>query len=151
METPPNPIYTKEMVDLLMRIKKHLSSQQELAIRLSDPHLFDKLVALHPNDDPLLQGMLQYLMVLAGPEWTQIYNNGGAQSGFRPNNTQDSFGKSLMKKSVSLYRELAAAGHEHQTGQGEHPQADTQSATGASEDKPRKPVRYYRGQPVPED
>lgn len=155
MDTPPNPIYSKEMVDLLMRIKKHLISHQEIAIRLSDPRLFDKLVELHPEDDPLLQGMLQYLMVLAGPEWSQIYSNGGVQGGSRTQNVaHDSFGKSLLKKSASLYRGLAA-GHEHDAGHSERPQGyppetDT-SAAGASEEKPRKPVRYYRGQPVQDD
>jgi|GEM_PF-1527731 len=154
MDTPPNPIYSKEMVDLLMRIKKHLLTHQELAIRLSDPHLFDKLVELHPHDDPLLQGMLQYLMVLAGPEWSQIYSSGGVQGVSRPHNTSlDSLGKSLLKKSASLYRGLAA-GHEHEETPSvtpHEPQADTPQAASDSEDKPRKPVRYYRGQPVPED
>src|SRR5690606_13540668 len=69
MDTLPNPHYSKEMVDLLIRIKKHLLANQDIAIRLSDPDLFDKLVKLHPKDDPLLQGMIQYLMVLAGPQW----------------------------------------------------------------------------------
>lgn len=160
MDTLPNPHYSKEMVDLLMRIKKHLLAHQDMAIRLSDPALFDKLVKLHPRDDALLQGMLQYLMVLAGPEWSQLYANSDNQKGNHTHTgTGESLGKTLLKKSASLYRGLAA-GQGHDSGVRETPaqqaepapsSQDTAANPETGENKPRKPVRYYRGQPVPED
>ncbi len=154
METPPNPIYTKEMVDLLMRIKKHLLSHQQVAIRLSDPSLFDKLVKIHPKDDPLLHGMLQYLMALGGPEWSQIYSQmeqggGGPQGG--PSADKGAMG--LLKRGASLYRGMIHShGQESETASPTEtaPDAGTEPANQPASGE-RKPVRYYRGQPVYDD
>lgn len=137
METPPNPIYTKEMVDLLMRVKKHLLSHQQVSIRLSDPLLFDKLVRMHVKDDALLQGMLQYLMALAGPEWSQLYASGDAGRA----------GRSAEQGARGFFRRGAA----FLSGHGEYappPAPDSGPALPTSE---RKPVRYYRGQPIYDD
>ena len=62
--------FNKEMVDLLSKVKKHLRDKHQMAISFADPDVLDKLVALRDLPDPLLQGMLRYLMAMAGPEWT---------------------------------------------------------------------------------
>lgn len=148
METPPNPIYSKEMVDLLMRIKKHLLSHQGIAIRLSDPKLFDRLVQIHPKDDPLLHGMLQYLMALAGPEWSQIYGAGLSQGRpAPPQGASETLGKSLLQKGASLYRGLTA----HPELEEKAPSAPPPPGPQGEEPKTAKPVRYYRGQPIQDD
>jgi hypothetical protein len=154
METPPNPIYTKEMVDLLIRVKKHLLNHQQVAIRLSDPSLFDKLVKIHPKDDPLLLGMIQYLMALGGPEWTQIYNSQGAAGDAPGQSTAsaDHGARGLLKRGASLYRGMIN-GHHHDgpasADVGERPAPPPPAEPEATEQ--RKPVRYYRGQPVYDD
>lgn len=154
METPPNPIYTKEMVDLLIRVKKHLLNHQQVAIRLSDPTLFDKLVMIHPKDDPLLLGMIQYLMALGGPEWTQIYASQGAAGAASSSGagSAEHGARGLLKRGASLYRGMVNGYHQ------DEPPADatvasyaTQPAAEPETGEERKPVRYYRGQPVYDD
>ncbi len=99
--------YSKEMVDLLMRMKKHLRSKYGITIALADSNLLDKLVELRHLDDPLLQGMLGYLMALAGPEWSQRIQE--------PKNPGT-----------------------------DEPESPSQAPPEAE----RKPVRFYRGQPI---
>ncbi|HEY8386316.1 MAG TPA: hypothetical protein VIK82_08875 [Porticoccaceae bacterium] len=144
MEPLPNPIYTKEMVDLLMRVKKHLHSHQQVSIRLSDPALFDKLVKMHSRDDPLLESMLQYLMALAGPDWSQRYAStragGGGQGA-----VQDSKpgGKGLFRLRETFFAERSEVRSQ--------PPPPPDPVVTVAEAGERKPVRYYRGQPVYDD
>ncbi len=104
--------YSKEMVDLLMRMKKHLRSKYGITIALADSNLLDKLVELRHMDDPLLQGMLGYLMALAGPEWSE---------------------------------RLKAPREEDQESASTFSEEEETSAPPAEE---KKPIRYYRGQPI---
>jgi len=57
---------SKEMIDLAMKIKKHVRTKYDITVTLADPELLDKLIRLKNIDDPVLQGMLSYLMALAG-------------------------------------------------------------------------------------
>ena len=52
---------SKDMVDLVTKIKKHVREKYGISLALADPELLDKLVKLKNIDDPMLQGMLSYL------------------------------------------------------------------------------------------
>jgi hypothetical protein len=134
---------SKEMVDLVMKVKRHLRDNYEITIALADPQLFDKLIALKNVDDTLLQGMLRYLMALAGPEWTAKYEGLAAA----PEAIPAANDSKSIKKFFSFYRgkPIPAAdgektGSEPATEEGDGDRAATKT-----------PVRYYRGQPIYDD
>jgi len=117
----------KEMVDLLTKVKKHLREKHQISISLADPDVLDKLVELRGLPDALLQGMLYYLMALAGPEWSAKINRPPA-TGTAPASAEEHREKKLFS-----FR-----------------QSNTETAAPAQEtaDTQKKPVRYYRGQPI---
>ena len=45
----------KDMVDLAMKIKKHLRDRHGISIALADPDLLDKLMKLKTVDDPAME------------------------------------------------------------------------------------------------
>jgi len=71
MNAPKPPGLTQEILDMLIRIKKHLQSNHNIAVNLSDTELFQILASVPRQHDFLLNGMLTYLMALAGPEWAR--------------------------------------------------------------------------------
>lgn len=142
---------TKEMVDLIMKIKKHLKSEYQITIALADPELLGKLVKLKNMDDRVLQGMLTFLMALAGPEWSARFS----QQNEPPAPSEPSAEK---KRLFGFYRgkpsstsddihghKSEAAKHDETLYRGSHLGDET-----APQEEPVKPrpVRYYRGQPV---
>lgn len=153
---------SKEMVDLASKIKKHLRSNYQITIALADPELLDKLVELKSIDDPLLQGMLRYLMALAGPEWTAKLNKTDTDTGAQETPEADQPGG--LKKYFALYRGKPVSHAEQPKGDPEahkareaearyrgNPPAEKEEPGSEGEetaDKPKKPVRYYRGQPI---
>lgn len=148
-------ILNKEMVDLATKIKKHLRDKYDITVSLADPMLMDKLVELRNLDDTLLQGMLRYLMALAGDEWVKQYSGASPEA---PPPVNDSKG---LKRLFEVYRGKALRDPaEEELGdpesrkkkaadamyRGNHPGEDSEA-----EEKPpekKKPVRYYRGQPI---
>lgn len=138
--------FSKEMVDLLTKIKKHLREKSQISISLADPQVLDKLVELRTINDPLLQGMIRYLMALAGQDWPAKYEG----TWIPPEAPSHGAGEAGIKKLFNRY-----LNHPVQVEQDK--QADTSTPEGSSwaSDAPqppeRKPVRYYRGQPVYDD
>jgi len=121
----------KEIVDLLSKVKKHLRDKHQVAISLADPEVLNKLVALRELPDPLFQGMLHYLMALIGPEWSAKISSSPSTETVQSNSVS-----TTAKKFFSSYRgATVAATH------------DSQQNPPAGEAK-KKPVRYYRGQPI---
>ena len=117
---------SKEMVDLLMRIKRHAKAHHGVSISMSDDELMGKMLAMATIKDDLLQGMLHYFMVLAGGNWADRYARAaGAKSG----SVQD-FARKVKDSILKDVGGVAAA----QT-------AGPAEASGTK-------VRYYRGQPV---
>jgi hypothetical protein len=112
----------KEMVDLLMKIKRHLKSAHNISISMSDRNLMVGLLELANLEDDLFQGMLQYLMVLAGGDWNQRYTN---MSGSRKRASRPSIANKVKESILS---------HDVKAKVAPVPQ-------GAK-------VRYYRGQPI---
>ena len=140
----------KEMVDLAIRIKKHLRDHYQISIALADPDLLDKLMKLRNADDPVLQGMLSYLMALAGPGWNARFKAAESSPAIEAG--------AERKRLFGLYRGKSIAGREDGTPRktAEEKQAETRyrGHQPAAEEEPkeprqdRKPVRYYRGQPI---
>lgn len=117
---------SKEMVDLLMRIKRHAKTHQGVTINMSDRDVMNTLMELAPVKDDLLQGMVQYFMVLAGGDWKKRYDRAsGLSSRTDAIAAFASKVKDSLLKDVNLSSDIVA------------PVAES-SAT----------VRYYRGQPV---
>ena len=116
----------KEMVDLLMRIKKHLKSRHGISLNLSDPHLMTGLLELATVSDQVLQGMIRYLMALAGDNWNRRYL--AAAKRVQPRSVEKSLAETLRDRVL------------------EGTAADPAIAAPASPQGAR--VRYYRGQPV---
>lgn len=113
-------VCSKEMVELLMKIKKHLKTNHGRSISMSDNDVMNKLLDLVSLQDSLLLSMVQYFMVLAGPEWSKAYDRrAGAASGK----------ESSLKSFAGKVKEALAA------------EAAVDPEKGA-------PVRYYRGQPI---
>lgn len=141
MDAPPTPRYSKEMVDLLIRIKKHLAAQGRTTIKLSDPGLLETLAAIDQDDDPLLNGMLTYLMALAGPEWNRYYEQ--SKAGDIPRGDRGPLLDKLTNRRTpaASYRGSALAKKDAKISPGQSP---------GSPDSPKK-TRYYRGQPVSDD
>jgi hypothetical protein len=162
-------ILNKEMVDLATKIKRHLRDRYQINITLADPMLIDKLTELRSVNDPLLQGMLKYLMAMAGEEWVRKYNGEG---GHPPPESRDSRG---LKRLFEVYRGKALRDPaEEELGdpesrksksrstlyRGKPPGDDTPPVTGQhqpdkatvdDQPKARKIIRYYRGAPVYEE
>lgn len=135
---------TKEMVDLIAKIKKHLRDKYQISIALADPLLMDKLVELRTIEDPLLQGMLRYLMALAGGDWSAKFDG---------RTEQPEEEKSPIEPAMSQAKKLFGRYRGHS---GDMPvkAPGTSEASGeavAADSAPKKPVRYYRGQPISED
>jgi len=134
--------FTKEMVDLLTKIKKDLREKYDISIAFADPLLLDKLAELRNLKDPLLQSMIRYLMALAGGGWTAKYEGTVVEEPPQPTRIEPTL--KGAKKLFGLYR-----GHS-----GEISKINTDSdnevpaamETAAPEKK--KPTRYYRGQPI---
>lgn len=122
MEAPENPSYNKEIVDLLLKIKRHLKTQGGTEVKVSDPRLLEKLAVVEMDGDTLLKSMVNYLMALAGDDWTRYLDFCQHQG-------------SPGKKSSSSHLLRGAAREKNQ---------DNVSTTN---EKP-KTVRYYRGQPI---
>lgn len=126
--------FSKEMVDLLTKVKRHLRDKYQISISLADPQVLERLLEVRHINDPLLQGMIRYLMALAGGDWSRRHEGKG--SGAEPNPPLP--GVKQAKKMFGLYRgsTVDATGQSPADG-GQLPPADR-----------KKPVRYYRGQPV---
>jgi hypothetical protein len=131
MESPAVPKYSKEIVDLLMRIKKHLKVEHGTEVKLSDTRLLDKLAVFKAEDDQLLKGMLSYLMALAGPEWTRYYEKNQKKD-------KSSAVGDVVKKTMTFYRGAAV----------ETEEKSDNASTSSDTIEERKPIRYYRGQPI---
>ncbi|MCK9505486.1 MAG: hypothetical protein M0Q95_15055 [Porticoccaceae bacterium] len=117
----------KEMVDLLMRVKRHTKANHNITLNMSDRDLMVKLVDMAAIKDDLLQGMLQYFMVLAGGDWSARYGR-AANSKAKENSVMEFAQKvkdSLLKDSGTL-----------------------SSAVMAQPTPASAKVRYYRGQPI---
>ena len=119
----------KEMVDLLMRMKKHLKAHHQVSLNMSDPDVMTNLLKLATVKDDVLQGMMQYLMALAGGDWNRRYlvaankaKSGAAGKGF-----------------AERFRDKMLEGTS----------ADASVASAATPPPGQAAkVRYYRGQPV---
>ena len=120
----------KEMVDLLMRMKKHLKIHHQVALNLSDRNLLDGLLKLATVEDDILQGMMRYLMALAGGDWNDRYLAAAGKTA-APSLSKTLVGKLKAKKRPSKAEVQVDTVH-------------TVNAAMAAE----RPVRYYRGQPV---
>lgn len=125
---------TKEMVDLLMRIKKHLKVHHHYSLNLSDDNVMTGLLELASVKDDLLQGMIQYLMALAGREWSDRYLSAATGKGSSPS-TLRAFTSRLKERMLADTGMNKASLHEEAP-----PVGLAETATRA--------VRYYRGQPV---
>ncbi|MGD9662838.1 MAG: hypothetical protein AB7U63_16375 [Porticoccaceae bacterium] len=117
----------KEMVDLLMRVKRHAKAHHNITLNMSDRDLMVKLVDMAAIKDDLLQGMLQYFMVLAGGDWSARY---GRAAHTKPKESSvlefaQKVKDSLLKDTGGLSSAVMA-----------QPAADSVK------------VRYYRGQPI---
>ena len=125
----------KEMVDLLLKLKKHLKVHHQIALSMSDDNVMERLLALATVKDDVLQGMVQYLMALAGGDWHRRYM--AATQGEQP-------AASPVKSAGEKFRDRLLA--------------DTALGGGARSRQPAPPaddapeggriVRYYRGQPI---
>lgn len=113
-------VCSKEMVELLMKIKKHLKTNHGQSISMSDSNVMNKLLDLVSLQDAMLQSMIQYFMVLAGPEWSKAYDK-RLGSGMAK--------ESSIKNFAGKVKDALAS---------EPPANDDRGA----------PVRYYRGQPI---
>lgn len=121
----------KEMVDLLMRIKRHAKASYGISISMSDRDLMIKLLEMGSLKDDLLQGMLQYFMALAGGDWASRYAR-VAQLPSKAGSVQ----VFAQKVKDSLLKDVVAAAD------GAAP------AVPAGHSGEQGKVRYYRGQPV---
>ena len=133
---------SKEMVDLVMKIKKHLRAEHDISVALADPDLLNKLVELKNVDDPVLQGMLSYLMALAGKEWNKRYQAQDTPPAEQP---APPAGK---RKLFARYRSSNASSGEESENKSPAPREKAPAPTEDGQNEERKPIRYYRGQPV---
>jgi hypothetical protein len=146
-------------VDLATKIKRHLRDKYQITISLADPMLLDKMTELREMDDPLLQGMIRYLMAMAGDDWVAKYE--GNVPDPTPN-VKDSKG---LKKLFEVYRGNALRDPEKEElgdpesrkkkaeqalYRGNPPGEKPEEKADDGEEKPkeRKIVRYYRGAPI---
>ena len=146
----------KEMVDLVMKIKKYLREKYDIAIALADPELLDKLVKLKNMDDPVLQGMLSYLMALAGSEWSDRFEaEDSISSAPEPGAEKKKLfgryrGKSVSTRGEEKSLKSAAEKHAETRYRGQRPHEEDKQGEEEPQ-KERKPLRYYRGQPIYDD
>ena len=146
----------KETVDLVMKIKKHLRDKYDMSIALADPELLDKLVKLKNMDDAVLQGMLSYLMALAGPEWTARFNGENATPSPPEPGAEKKRIFGLYRGKSTSTKEGAKSGKTDQERRaetlyrGKH-RGESEKPADEPPKKERKPVRYYRGQPIYDD
>ncbi|MGD9662970.1 MAG: hypothetical protein AB7U63_17065 [Porticoccaceae bacterium] len=133
--------FTKEMVDLLTKIKKHLRDKYDISIAFADPLLLDKLAELRDIKDPLLQGMIRYLMALAGGDWPTKYEGTRNQEQPQPPKIEPAL--KGAKKLFGLYR-----GHSGDLSKTDAESGSEDAATESPEPEKKKPTRYYRGQPI---
>jgi hypothetical protein len=116
----------KEMVDLLMRIKRHAKARHGVTVNMSDREVMLRLLEMAGIDDSVLQGMLRQLMALAGADWSQRYARAlGAGSG--ENSSLQGFARKVKE---SLLKDMGG---------------DSDALAIAPEGGA---VRYYRGQPI---
>ena len=125
------------MVDLLMRIKKHLKFNNHYSLNLSDDNVMTGLLELSSVKDDLLQGMIQYLMALAGREWSDRYLS-ATRKGSPP---------SSIKAFASKVKEKMMADISFSTTATKAP-ASLESAPARMAGTATRVVGYYRGQPV---
>lgn len=117
-------VCSKEMVELLMKIKKHLKANHGQSISMSDSNVMNRLLDLASVQDPMLQSMVQYFMVLAGSDWSKAYEKRAGIASSKGSSLKSFAGK--VKE--ALASEAAANADEFGVG--------------------KRPVRYYRGQPI---
>lgn len=117
--------FTKEMVDLLTKIKKHLRDKYGIAVSLADPQVLERLLEIRHINDQLLQGMIRYLMALSGGDWPARYEN---RTTPEPEPKPPVPGVKPAKKAFGFYRGSNVAPKE-------------ESGDKPSEEK-KKPVRY---------
>ena len=129
--------FNKEMVDLLTKVKRHLRDNYQITISLADPQVLERLLEVRHIDDPLLQGMIRYLMALAGGDWPGRYEVQGGQG----DPAAPLAGKKQAGRRFARYRGSPTEATESATESGQRP----------APERSGKPVRYYRGQPVYDD
>jgi len=118
----------KEMVDLLMRVKRHAKAHHNITVNMSDRDLMVKLMDMAAIKDDLLQGMLQYLMVLAGGDWSTRYNR---EVSGKPK--ESSVMEFAHKVKESILKDTGAL---------------SSAVISSPAEEASAKVRYYRGQPI---
>lgn len=89
----------KEMVDLLLRLKKHLKTRYQTALSMSDNNLMEQLLKFAKVKDENLQEMMQNLMEMAGDEWIARYLE--AAHGIKPSPSKKSLTGILRDRFLS--------------------------------------------------
>ncbi len=64
--------YDKAMIDLVLEIRRRVSSEDKPAIKLANPELFDELVRIYrASTDAVTRALVKDLFARAGDPWPQ--------------------------------------------------------------------------------
>ncbi|MGQ9427500.1 hypothetical protein ACXYTJ_16565 [Gilvimarinus sp. F26214L] len=125
--------YSKAMIELVFEIRRRVKSELKPGIKLANPGLMDELAEVyHSSKDTILRTLIKELLNSAGEHWPQLLAE-------IPHSTPPDFRSTTVRVYRGQVSLEAAAG------------AGTTESTPASDNAANadKPVRYYRGVPIP--